>query len=387
MSTTKSEPGPRQTARVEVPSPPRHSFSRRARALTAAAVLLLAAITALVVVDPFGGAARSTSVQDNSYPTGLVAVRRGALSSQVTGVGTLGYSAGPGGSPYGIVNQAGGHVTTLPTVGQVIAQGQVLYRVDNHPVVLLDGATPAYRALSQGEKGPDVRELNTDLVALELASRQQLDPSSDNFSAATATALARLQARLGVDQTGTLPLGEAVFLPGPVRITDVTATLGTSAGVDTAIAHATSTRRQVQVNIPATEQSGLRAGDRVLITLPNYKDTAGVVTQVGTVANGSGSASPTIPVTIKLLDPRSAGSLDQAPVRVQITTAGVSNALIVPVTALLAQTGGAYAVETIDAHGIHHLVPVTLGLFDDADGLVQVSGDLHPGQQVVIPAT
>jgi multidrug efflux pump subunit AcrA (membrane-fusion protein) len=386
MSATGSESAPRQGTGVDVPSSPRKPLSRRARVLAVAALLLLAAI-AVVIVDPFGGAARPTSARNNSYPTGLVVVRRGALSSQVTGVGTLGYSAGAGGSPYGIVNQASGRFTALPSVGQVIAQGQVLYRVDDQPVVLLDGSIPAYRSLSQGATGPDVRELNADLVALGLTSRQELDPSSDYFSAPTASALARLQARLGADATGTLPLGGAAFLPGPIRITDLTATLGTSAPADAAIGHATSTRRQVQVNIAATEQSSLRAGDPVLITLPNYKDSSGVVTQIGTVANGSGSASPTIPVTIKLLDPRSAGSLDQAPVRVQITTAGVGNALIVPVTALLAQSGGGYAVETVDPHAVHRLVPVALGLFDDADGLVQVSGDLHPGQRVVVPAT
>jgi multidrug efflux pump subunit AcrA (membrane-fusion protein) len=73
---------------------------------------------------------------------------------------------------------------------------------------------------------------------------------------------------------------------------------------------------------------------------------------------------------------------------VQITTAGVTNALIVPVTALLPQSGGGYAVETVDARGVHHLVPVTLGLFDDADGLVQViSQHLTAGQAIVVPAT
>lgn len=72
----------------------------------------------------------------------------------------------------------------------------------------------------------------------------------------------------------------------------------------------------------------------------------------------------------------------------QITTAGVNNALIVPVTVLVPQNGGGYAVETVDAHGIHHLVPVTLGLFDDADGLVQViSQRLSAGQAIVVPAT
>jgi multidrug efflux pump subunit AcrA (membrane-fusion protein) len=89
-----------------------------------------------------------------------------------------------------------------------------------------------------------------------------------------------------------------------------------------------------------------------------------------------------------LKDPRAAGSLDQAPVQVQITTAGVNDALIVPVDALVAESGGRYAVETVDARGVHHLVPVTVGLFDDADGLVQVtSPSLTAGERVVVPST
>jgi hypothetical protein len=32
-------------------------------------------------------------------------------------------------------------------------------------------------------------------------------------------------------------------------------------------------------------------------------------------------------------------------------------------------------------------VPVTPGIFDDADGLVQVTGALTPGQRVVVPAS
>jgi multidrug efflux pump subunit AcrA (membrane-fusion protein) len=178
------------------------------------------------------------------------------------------------------------------------------------------------------------------------------------------------------------------FLPAPLRVTQVNATLGGYADAGGTVLHATSTARQVQVKIDATQQSSLKAGDPVLITLPNYQDTPGVISSVGTVASGSNSSTPTIPVDIALKHPQDAGSLDQAPVRVQISTAGVSNALIVPVTALVPQNGGGYAVETVDAHGIHHLVPVTLGLFDDADGLVQVmSQHLSAGQAIVVPAT
>jgi len=92
-------------------------------------------------------------------------------------------------------------------------------------------------------------------------------------------------------------------------------------------------------------------------------------------------------VTVKLTHPRAAGSLDQAPVTVNITTGSVKNVLAVPVGALLARSSGGYAVEAVGTGNTRRLVPVTPGIFDDADGLVQVSGALRPGQRVVVPAS
>jgi hypothetical protein len=44
-------------------------------------------------------------------------------------------------------------------------------------------------------------------------------------------------------------------------------------------------------------------------------------------------------------------------------------------------------VEKVDSRGVHGVVPVTLGLFDNADGLVQVSGNLSEGDRVVVPTS
>jgi hypothetical protein len=60
--------------------------------------------------------------------------------------------------------------------------------------------------------------------------------------------------------------------------------------------------------------------------------------------------------------------------------------LAVPVNALLALSGGGDAVEVVAGNGTHHLVVARPGLFDDAAGMVQVSGPgLAAGQRVVVP--
>jgi multidrug efflux pump subunit AcrA (membrane-fusion protein) len=157
----------------------------------------------------------------------------------------------------------------------------------------------------------------------------------------------------------------------------------------------------VSIALNADQQSEVAVGDKVVITLPNNQTTPGVISSVGTVASssssgsgsnssssgssGSGSSSSTITVLVSPTDPAATGDWDQAQVNVTITTGTVRNALVVPVDALLAQTGGAYAVEVVGRNNVHQLVRVTLGLFDDADGLVQVTGtSLAPGQKVVV---
>jgi hypothetical protein len=92
-------------------------------------------------------------------------------------------------------------------------------------------------------------------------------------------------------------------------------------------------------------------------------------------------------VDVALSERRAIGHLDEAPVSVSITTASVQGALVVPVDSLLALAGGGYAIEVVEG-GVHRLEAVTLGLFDDAEGLVQVSGqDVKAGQRVVVPET
>jgi hypothetical protein len=378
--------------------------------LAAAAVLIALAAAGGVVVMSAGKAASAAA---RPLPVGTTQVEKRTLSAMVSQPGTLTYRARSDGSPYSVINRARETYTKLPASGQVIRQGHVLYRVNDRPVVLLYGSTPAYRTLSAGATGPDVAELNADLVALGYASRAQLSPRSASFGSATTTGVNKLQTALGVTPNGALTLREAVFEPTAVRVTTVSAQLGGSAQPGQTVMQATSTTRQVQVALDASQQTSVAVGDKVSITLPNNRTTPGVVSSVGTVATcpsssasggsgsssaapetdtcspgGSGSATPTITVSVTPSDPAATGTWDQAPVQVGITTARVPSALVVPVTALLARSGGRYAVEVVGAGGTNHLVPVSLGLFDDADGLVQVTASgLAAGQEVVVAST
>lgn len=357
--------------------------------------------------------AKGATAAARQLPVGTAPVERRTLSAMVSQAGTLTYRARSDGSSYSVINQIHGTYTKLPAAGRVIRQGHVLYRVNDRPVVLLHGSTPAYRTLSAGASGPDVGELNADLVALGYATRAQLSPRSASFGAATTAAVMKLQAALGVTRNGTLTLGQVVFAPSAVRVTGVSAQLGGGARAGETVMRGTSTIRQVQVALSASEQTTVAVGDKVSITLPNNRTTPGVVSSVGAVAtcpsssgpggSGSGSATPgtdtcssgssagvtpTITVGVTPSHPATTGTWDQAPVRVAITTASVPNALVVPVNALLARSGGGYAVEVLGAGARNHLVPVSLGLFDDAEGLVQVTAStLAAGQEVVVPTT
>jgi hypothetical protein len=364
----------------------------RRRWLIGAAAAVAVAVVALGTTDQLTRSSHpKAGGGGNAGPTSLIAVTRQDLAAQTQVDATLGYAGS-----YRVVNQAQGTVTSLPPVGRVVSQGQVLYQVSGQPVVLLYGSTPAYRSLSEGTwasdvTGPDVEELNADLVALGYATSAELSPSSDDFGYWTTVGVERLQAALGVTQNGTLAMGQAVFLPTAARVTSVSALLGATAQAGQPVMSATSTARQISIPLDADQQSEVAAGQHVAITLPNNQITPGVITSVGTVATtpsaSSSSSSPIITVLVRPTDPAATGSWDQAPVQVSITTGAVRNVLVVPVDALLALSGGGYAVEAAGGDGIRQLIPVSLGIFDDADGLVQVSGPgLSAGRRVVVPA-
>jgi len=330
-------------------------------------------------------AAASPGARPGAPPPATAVVTRQDLTATTPESATLGY---PG--SYAVRGQSSGTLTWLPPAGQVIRQGQTLYETGNgSPVVLLYGRVPDWRALGEGSTGQDVTQLNHDLVNLGYAGRADITADGwDYYSWETAQAVQRLEEHRGVAwPPGSLSLGQVVFEPEEIRVSQVTGTLGGPASGP--VLTATSDRHVVTILLDASDQSQVKAGDEVTVTLPDETTAPGVISSVGTVAattpgqQGQGPTT-TIPVQVELTDPKAAGTLDQAPVTVNITTASARNTLAVPVSALLAQSPRGYDVEVVGPGSRRRWVPVQPGIFDDASGLVQVSGALRPGQRVVV---
>ncbi len=347
--------------------------------LTGAAVLAAVAATGAVVVLS-GGEQATATAQAASAST--APVQKGKLSAAVSQDGTLTYRARPDGSPFSAINHARGTYTELPAPGDEVDCGDVLYRVDDKPVLLLCGTVPAYRDLRKGAVGNDVRQLNRGL---------HVGGAGGAFTSKTENALRALQRRKGVHVTGALGVGDAVFLPEAVRIAKVSGQLGGPALPGAQALNATSDTLHVQVNLDPSEQGQVKRGDRAQITLPGNTTVTGKVDGFGRVAEapagqGASAADATISTYIGLDHPGKARGLDKAPVGVDIATAGVASALSVPVTALVGRSGGGFAVEVVRAGEQRDLVAVQVGLFDTADGRVQVEGNLRAGDRVVVPS-
>jgi peptidoglycan hydrolase-like protein with peptidoglycan-binding domain len=345
------------------------------------AVIAAAAGTVFVVRQRGDGVA----VAAPAAATGTATVVRTDLATTVPMFGTLGFSA-----PVTIAGTTEGRsYTWLPAPGAIIAAGQPLYEVDGRRVPLLAGERPAWRPLAPGATpGPDIAQLNTDLVALGYAHGIA---GNQHFTAATESAVRRWQRAFGVTVTGRVDLGEVVFGPAPIRVQAVRAELGGPAQPGAPVITATSTDRVVSLAVPVDRAFLLHVADPVTVTLPDARTTApGTVSAVSPVATagedqGNRPGQSTVDVSVTLADPAKVSAFTTAPVTVDITTGSVHGVLAVPVTALLAAPHGGFEVVVVDG-GQHREVPVTPGLF--ADTLVEVSGaGIAEGTTVEVPAS
>ncbi|ETK32272.1 peptidoglycan-binding domain-containing protein, partial [Microbispora sp. ATCC PTA-5024] len=312
-----------------------------------------------------------------AVPTGTAAVERTDVTQSVQINGTLTYDGAF------TVQGTGGRLTRLPAPGSVVRRGRAVYEADGRKVPLLYGPRPAWRPFALGmTDGPDIRQLERNLRVLGYTGFTV----DSHYDLGTYYAVRRWQHHLRLPVTGSLSLGQVVFLPGPLRVTAYDAALGAAIGGP--VLHGTGETPVVSVRLDPSMAPGVRKGDRVTVTLPDGRERRGRVSAVSDVAQASQGPDEQqqqsyVPITVRLTgkQPR---VLDQAMVQVAITTERHRDVLAVPIVALLARPGGAFSVVTVGAGGHRTEVPVETGLFDEISGVVEVTG-VAEGARVEVP--
>jgi peptidoglycan hydrolase-like protein with peptidoglycan-binding domain len=278
----------------------------------------------------------------------------------------------------------GGTITAVVDEGEVMAQGDQLFRVDDQPVILLFGDVPAYRAMSVGvQPGNDVAQLELALVELGYG-QDGLVLVDGVFDAATEAAVIAWQADTGAQADGVVELGEVVFLPGSIRVASVLKSPGDPARDGEIVLVTSSNETFVTVRLSTEDQDLVAVGDSVAVELPDGTDVSATVTEIGGVAQTGQDGVSYFEMTVSLDDASAAAGLDEAPVDVDVVSDAASQVLAVPVTALVALSEGGYAVEVQGADGTTRLIAVETGLF--ADGTVEVTDSgLEAGMLVIVP--
>jgi peptidoglycan hydrolase-like protein with peptidoglycan-binding domain len=357
----------------------------------AAVVILGGAIAGFTLVRGSGG---TEAAANPALPPATAKVIRTTLVETKTVSGTLGY-----GEPVPIRAGERGTLTWIAPVGSTVERGEPLFRVDERPVVALYGSLPLYRALRDGSKGRDVRQLERNLAALG----HRGFPVDGTYTAATAAAVRAWQARLGLPPTEAVEPGQAVFTPGPVRIAAQAARVGDVVGGESgggggSVLSYTGPSRRVTVELDVADAALAVEGRTVTVTVPGRGAVKGKISQVGAVvtaqsatpAEGTASEGATstasdarIAVTVTIADQRALGSLQAAPVDVDFVSSEREDVLAVPVVALLALAKGGFGVQVVDG-ATTRTVPVKTATF--AAGQVEISGKgIAEGVKVGVP--
>jgi peptidoglycan hydrolase-like protein with peptidoglycan-binding domain len=232
---------------------------------------------------------------------------------------------------------------------------------------------------SEPIEGGDVLQLQQALGRLGYAS-----PTTGVLDDSTTAAIVAWQTDIGAVADGVVDLGEVVFLPGPVRVTEAAVTVGKPVNNGSNVLSTSESQSVVLVELDASNQDLLAVDQIVQVEMPDRSVVDAVVTDIDRIARRTNSGEVVFDVTIQILDTSVGADLDQAPVDVLIVTDSRSQVVAVPVTALLALAEGGYAVEVDRGNGVTALVGVDPGLY--ADGWVEViTTGLAAGDMVVVP--
>ena len=104
-----------------------------------------------------------------------------------------------------------GVITYLPEEGTTINYGQVLYAVDNKPVILLEGSIPFYRTLDlTSDDGPDIKQVEEALISLGYAEEDFV--ADEKFDEVTSSMLNKLYIEYKIETKSEITPSEQVII-------------------------------------------------------------------------------------------------------------------------------------------------------------------------------
>ena len=272
--------------------------------------------------------------------------------------------------------------------------------------ILLFGQIPAWREIKLGvTPGLDIKQLKHNLVMLGYGSESPINESSEIFTALTMQSIKNMQADLGLNSTGTLSLGDVVFLPGKsiVQYNSNFPSIGTVANPNAVVlsllpieeeslsnnalnSSSYKSLQKVSTTIPVVNKELIEINSQVKIELPNEVEVYGSVSEIGKIAivpQGNQSGDPYLEVSITINDDKSFPEWTGADVTVYVTREIASGVMAVPITSLVSLLRGGYGLEVVTDNATQ-LVPVEVGMY--SDGWVEISSEyIQTGVQVMNP--
>ena len=198
-------PEPEETTVFAVP---------KTRRWPAAVLGVAVGVVGTAIAAPFfenGADAAATDQIEVELATATIEIRD--LIEEVEWIGDLGY-----GQPVDVPAPFEGTVTGTVAAGDILRRGDTVVEIDQQPVVLFYGEVPSWRDLAEGDEGPDVRQLESNLVALGY-DPDGLVTVDEAYTSATEDMVERWQAALGLEETGEVASGDVIVVDGPVSVT------------------------------------------------------------------------------------------------------------------------------------------------------------------------
>jgi len=270
-----------------------------------------------------------------------------------------------------------GEIVFLPGPAQVVNVQSTPGNGSGGVVMNVSSGAPA--------SGTDVNQLEVALAELGFDAEGTLI-ADGIYTFETYQAILEFQAAVGLEQDGIINLGEVIFLPGSVLITNQMSTLGSGVGQWSPILGISLSEKVVKLDLPANEQELLTVGDAVIIELPDNSEVPATVASVSETAKVSSYTGQVyFETVITLDDPADAEGLDEAPVDVIVISNSVEDVMAVPVSALVALLEGGYAVEMDTDNGSPQYIGVEVGFFGSNNLIQIISDQIQPGDMVLVP--